>query len=250
MKKRATHKIELPQVADDPSALALDFLYGLIERIRLGKLKKFDAVGIVQLRKLNTKQLVRVNNQFSHTAEDITAALDKDRYFIEAYSNFTKDQLKLILAYLKAVKALKPDKNANGKIRVMGQRKKRQRSPDVIVKRVLYLERDPETRQTSIHPRELVGAMELWVFNTKTRKLGCYYAKNESGLSAKGTTILDYDEKRSTTKTIRKPQQQVADFMKAGAKYWQSIKAVPQEISPRLNRETLILRVTGQNSNM
>ena len=248
MKERANHKPASEII--EAIGLALDYIDGLLERIRLGKLKKFDETCIVQLRKLDKKQLATVNSRFTLAIEDIGAALAKDKFCMEAYSNYTKEQMKLVLVYLKAVKVLKPDKNANGKIRAIVHRRKKQKSPEAIVKRVLYMERDPETRQISIHPRELVGASELWIFNTKTRKLGCYYAKNESGLSAKGTTILDYDEKCSTTKTIRKPQQQVADFMKAGVKYWNSIKAVPQEISPRMNRETLILRVIRQNSNV
>ena len=228
---------------NNPIALALNCIDNLLDRIQHKKQKQFDESSISQLHNLNKAQLAELNNQLKLTLEGIKGAVENDAFWREAYSNFDKDQLKIVLAYLKAVRSMKPSASANGKIRVSGPRKHKQKDPEKIVKSVLFLPKDPETAQTSLQPKELVGAHEMWVYNSKTRKLGCYYAKNDSGLSAKGTTILNYDEKRSTTKTVRKPQQQVKDFMLAGRKYWDSIKAVPQEISPRLNRETLILRI-------
>jgi hypothetical protein len=232
---------KLPE--ENPIGLALLHVDTLLERIRTGKVKSFEESALSQLRKLTLKQLTIVRRHYG--MDDMKAALAKDPYFMEAYSHYTTDRLKLALVHLKALHALKPDKNANGKIRVAGHRKRKTKAPDLIVKKVLYLEVDSETKQTSIHPRELVGATQMWTYNTKTRKLGCYYAKNETGLTAKGTTILDYDEARSLTKTIRKPAQQIKDFL-TKAKYWDSIKAVPQAISPRLNRETIILRVVAK----
>ena len=227
---------------DSPVSLALVYIDGILDRIRLRKQKRFDETNINQLRKLTAAQLAELNKRLKVTFDGVKAAVENDPFCLECYSNYETDQLKIVLEYIKAIKTLKPDANANGKIRAVRQHKKR--SPDVVVKKVLYLVSDPETQQTSIHPRELVGAKEMWTYNTKTRKLGCYYAKNEGGLSAKGTTILDYDTKRSTTKTIRKPTQQVQGFILAGKKYWDSIKAVAQEIPPRLSRETMILRIS------
>ena len=234
-----------PEV-DNPIALALFYVDTLLERIRTGKVKQLEANSLSQLRNLNGKQLVELKRHYTVDVNDIKGALTNDAYCVEAYSHYTKDRLKIALKHLNALHALKSDKNANGKIQVRNARKKKVKSPDLIVKKVLYMPSDPETKQTSIHPRELVGAAEMWVYNTKTRKLGCYYAKNDVGLSAKGTTILDYDEERSFTKTIRKPTQQIGEFQSKGSKYWNNIKAVAQPISPRLNRDSIILRVIAK----
>jgi hypothetical protein len=152
------------------------------------------------------------------------------------------------MAMFRELRSLKHDDAATGKLRIGNHnpRKKKQKPPEEIVKKVLFLEKDKETGISSLNRVELVGAKELWVYNTKTRKLGCYYAKSESGLSAKGTTILSYNEKRSTTKTIRKPKQQIHDFISKSPsemhRYWDAIRAVPQAITPRTSRDTLILR--------
>lgn len=233
---------------NSPITLALIHVDAILERIRLRKLKTFDASLVSELCKLQPAEIKELNHQYDRTFEDFKAALAGDSFCIEAYSNYDKGQMKLALALLKAVRALKHDKKANGKLRIRnhGPRKHKQKPPEQIVKKVLFMERDPETGVSSLKPTELVGASEMWIFNTKTRKLGCYYASNGIGLSAKGTTVLQYDETKSTTKTIRKPKEQVHEFISKSPsemhKYWDSIRAVPQPISPRLSRDTLILR--------
>ena len=228
--------------------LALTHVDALLERIRTRKLKAFDASLLEQLRKLSKEDLKHLKAQYVRSYEDIKAAYGGDEFFIEAYSNFEKPQMKVALVLFKELKSLKHDDSATGKMRIGNHnpRKKKQKAPEEIVKKVLFLEKDKETGISSLMPTVLVNAKELWVYNTKTRKLGCYYAKSEAGLSAKGTTVLNYDEKRSTTKTIRKPKQQIHDFISKSPpnmhKFWDGIRAVPQEISPRLSRDTLILR--------
>lgn len=217
----------------------------LLERIRSRKLKAFEPSLIEQLRKLSKQELKILNGQYNRTYEDLKSALGGDAFFIEAYSNYDKAQLKIAFALFKSIRALKHDDAAKGRFS-NGTRKRKEKPPEQIVKKVLFLEKDNEIGISSLKPTELVGAAKLWVYNTKTRKLGCYRAKNDAGLSAKGTTILNYDEKQSTTKTIRKPKAQVNAFIAKSPiemqKFWDAIRAVPQEISPRLNRETLILR--------
>jgi hypothetical protein len=228
---------------NSPVAIALDHVDLLFDRIRLAKLKKYEETNLNPLRNLNAPQLTELNNHLKLTTENIKAAVAKDEFFQECYSFFDTAKLKIASEYLKAIRTLKPSANATGKMRVA--KTKRKQTPDAIVKKVLFLQADKETEQTSLNPRELVGARELWVYNAKTRKLGCYYAKKATGLSAKGTTILEYDETISTTKTLRKPKEQVRKFMMAGKSFWDTINAVPQVIGSRMNRDTLILRVVG-----
>ena len=53
---------------------------------------------------------------------------------------------------------------------------------------------DLEYKLVSISPVDIIGCKYLMVFNTKTKKLGIYYSKDDSGLSVKGSSIEDYDE--------------------------------------------------------
>jgi hypothetical protein len=217
----------------------------LLERIRTRKLKAFEPSLIQQLQKLTNPELKVLNHYFHKSLEDIQAALAGDDFFIEAYLQYDREQMKIVLQLYKKLRTLKHDDAATGRFSG-GQRKRKQKPPEQIVKKMLFLEKDVDTGVSSLKPTELVGAAKLWVYNAKTRKLGAYVAQSDAGLSAKGTTILNYDPKQSTTKTLRKPTIQVNEFISKSPsemqKFWDGIRAVPQEIGPRMSRDTLILR--------
>ena len=104
-------------------------------------------------------------------------------------------------------------------------RSKKPRSADKIVEKLKFAKTNDKYKLASILPTEIVGANELWVFNAKTRKIGKYVASNidpkgfareGTGLSVKGTTIIGYDEKNSIQKTLRKPEDQLKEFKGSG----------------------------------
>jgi hypothetical protein len=98
-----------------------------------------------------------------------------------------------------------------------------------------------------VDPVKIVGAIQLWIYNTKTRKLGVYNAEDESGLKMKGTTIKNYVENTSVSKTLRKPDVTlpiVTDGSKiALRKVMEGIRAKPSKLNGRINKDTL--SVTG-----
>jgi hypothetical protein len=99
----------------------------------------------------------------------------------------------------------------------------------------------------SINPADILGASQLWIFNTKTRKLGCYFSIDSSGLSVKGTTLLNFDETKSIQKTVRKPEVVLPSVVSVGKvalrKTLTDINAVDQAMSGRINADTILLRV-------
>ena len=127
-------------------------------------------------------------------------------------------------------------------------RVKKSPSKDKLVAKLKYLKEDRELKITSINPVDIIGASKLWVYNTKTRKLYRYQADElASTLSIKGTTILGYDEVKSVGKTIRKPAEVLAKFMKASKvqlrKFLDDINAVEARGNGRINEDTLLLKV-------
>jgi hypothetical protein len=99
----------------------------------------------------------------------------------------------------------------------------------------------------SVNPVDIIGASTLWVYNTKTRKLGCYHAEAMGELGVRGTSITGYDESRSVAKTLRRPDEQLKEFAKAGKvalRTWiKDIKAVEVRLNGRISEDTLLLRV-------
>ena len=134
-------------------------------------------------------------------------------------------------------------------------RKKRVVSKEKMVAKLKFQVNESSLGIASIRPEEVAYANEVWVYNTKTRKVGVYHAKNKdprglsrpgTGLTIKGTTIKDYDTEQSFQKTLRKPTEQIKNWTGNAktrfAKAFEEVKAVETKLNGRLNDTTIILK--------
>jgi len=169
----------------------------------------------------------------------------KDKQLVEGYSNIKKSCL------LRVAKLLDKIITATTMIETVSkaQRKTRIKKTPSVAKQIAnlkYCERHDETGVASVSPAGIVGASEVWVYNTKYRKLGHYVAQDASGLSVKGTTIKDFST-ASVQKNLRKPKIQLKDFMGSGKvklrKFLANIKAVDTKLNGRINTNIVILKI-------
>jgi hypothetical protein len=191
-------------------------------------------------------QLGKIETAFAKTRTELESAQAKeDEQLVEGYKHLKAADYKRIYAWLdelqKAVDQYRGVKKATKKARV-----KKSPTKEKLIAKLKYSKQDAVLKLVSINPVDIVGAQELWVYNTKTRKLGQYIASTSAGLAVKGTSIENYTDK-SVSKTLRKPDQQLADFMKAGKvqlrKYMDTIKATETLLNGRINADVLLLKV-------
>jgi hypothetical protein len=163
----------------------------------------------------------------------------------EAYSNFTKVQLKKLVAYCDQV-ILDGMKLAGDSVKSRKPRKRKAKSPDQLVSKMNYAKDFAELKLVSVDPKTIVGANQLWVYNTKTRKLGCYNAEDAAGLSIKGSTIQNFAESKSIQKTLRKPAVTLPEVLKGGKVALRNvltdIRAAEGVLTGRINTDTILLR--------
>ena len=117
-----------------------------------------------------------------------------------------------------------------------------------LVKSLKYLKQDTALKIVSINPVDIIGAQVLWVYNVKNRKIGKYIAEDVGGaLGVKGTTITGYVESKSTQKTLRKPEEQIKQFLASSKvdlrKYIENIKTTEIKLNGRINADTILLKV-------
>jgi len=164
----------------------------------------------------------------------------------EAYSHLSKANLKKITSFYAEVLAACDMLMQEAKVN-RAPRKTKAKPVEKIVAKLKFMKQDEKLKLVSISPADIVGAKELWVFNTKSRKLGKYVAAEFSDLGVKGTTITGYDEHKSVQKTLRKPEEQLKEFKAAGKvalrKFLEDIKAVDIKLNGRINEETILLKV-------
>jgi hypothetical protein len=117
-----------------------------------------------------------------------------------------------------------------------------------IVSKLNYLKTDGTLKLVSINPVDIIGATTLWVYNVKSRKIGRYVADSHAGtLGVKGTSVVGFDEVKSTQKTLRKPPEQLKEFMSASKvelrKWMDTVKATEIKLNGRINADTILLKI-------
>jgi len=124
-------------------------------------------------------------------------------------------------------------------------RKKKTHSAGRLVGKLKYQEEFKKLKLVSINPEKIIGATELWVFNTKYNRLGVYRAVNSvRGFSVKGCTIQHFDETESVQKTARKPKEALNVLNKRSLKaMMKNMKTKEQSLTGRINAQTILLGV-------
>ena len=168
-----------------------------------------------------------------------------DEQLKEAYKHRSRKQIKNFIVFLKEIESACTMLMEEAKV-VRKVRTPKAVSKDKIVAKLKYKKQDEALKLVSINPVDIVGSKELWVFNTKTRKLGKYVAAEYQDLSVKGTSITGFDEVKSVQKTLRKPVEQLASFKSAGKvalrKFLDDINAVDTALNGRVGEDTVLLK--------
>ena len=116
-----------------------------------------------------------------------------------------------------------------------------------LVEKLKYKKEDTEQKIVSINPVDIIKAQSLWVYNTKYRQLSVYHAIDDGGLSVKGTTITQFDEKKSASKRLRKPSETIPQLLGAGKvalrTFMDNIKTNTTVPTGRINDDVILLRI-------
>lgn len=100
-----------------------------------------------------------------------------------------------------------------------------------------------ELNLKSCRPEHILAASELWVYNTKYRRIQVYKAELDV-LGVKGTTIIGFSLKDSMSYTLRKPEE----FFKSASISKRALNAAikklttkPSTPNGRINEECILL---------
>lgn len=234
--------------------------FELIEHFKKEKVGGVHARKIMEMYETQYKEykdlleLRKKNLKFSDIDEEGEGD-SEERQLLESYEDISNEVIeKGIKAHdniFKACDYMIDMANANRK-----PRKKKPISKDKLVSKLQYSKEDTKYNLKSIDPKDIITAEQLWVFNTKTRKLGIYVAsvldprglnREGTGLSVKGTSVQGFDPEKSVQKTLRKPEEQLSEFMKCGPvkskTFFSEIKSMEIALTGRINPDTILLKV-------
>lgn len=244
-------KVLAPTIQDrlnEKTAEVIGELEGHYDEFIVNSKYTFKPYDFLTANNVPQSQLSKYETVFQSRFAELAQAFERaDEQLAEAYGHYRAADYKRIMAFI--------DQILNDIIQYRGVKKatKKVRAPksvskEKIVAKLKYAREDKSMRLVSINPVDIVGAQELWVYNTKTRRLGKYVADSLKGpLNVKGTSIIGYDEAKSVTKTLRKPEEKLKEFARATKielrKFLEAIKATETRLNGRVNAETVLLRV-------
>ena len=181
--------------------------------------------------------------------ELLEASEGKDPQLKEAYGYMNKKQLKERIVFINGV-IEGAERYAGVAKKTRKPRKARPVTKEKILKSFKFKREDPVYKIASIDPEKVVGAQELWTFNTRYKILTVFRADEPSGLSVKGTSIVGYDHKTSVSRGTGRKTQEIVDRVLKGGKL--VLRKMMDEIPPtktmlqhRVNEHTVLLRVVN-----
>jgi hypothetical protein len=249
--KKDVYTPSIQERVRDASMLMTEEIETAIESFQTDP-EAFDPKGFKVLNVLKAKQAKAAHTRIIKTfyernlEELVEAASTKDEQLKEGYSHLTKAQLKKITAFYQEVVSACDMLGQEAKV----NRKPRAKKPtdkSKVVSKLKYMKTNEPLKLVSINPEDIIGSQELWIYNSKTRKLGKYVAEEFKELGVKGTTITGFSESKSIQKTIRKPEEKLKEFKAAGKvqlrKFLDDINATDARMNGRTNEETILLKV-------
>lgn len=199
--------------------------------------------------------LSRIVTYYTPLAQELKEALDGgDAQLKEAYRIYKKATLKRALALVEAIIAA-----CSGSARALRQVAKINRRKPVVKGKtkprkkvsaaksgaaLKFKAEEPALGVKSIDPKAIIGASQVWLYNTRYRKLTVINAATEAGLAINGTSITGYGD--MTAKRLRKPSETLPKLLAAGKvalrSFMDDIKTTPRKVTNRTNEEVIILR--------
>lgn len=148
----------------------------------------------------------RIGELFTRTSAELHEAIaGDDEQLVEGYSNFSKKELKKFAEFIDGIIADCQQQVQTAKAS-RAPRKRKAVSPSKVVSKMKYMREFAELSLKSCKPEDILTSTELWVYNTKYRKVQVYRADSGT-LSVKGTTVIGFSIKDSTSLTLRKPEE-------------------------------------------
>lgn len=181
--------------------------------------------------------------------EELNEAYEgKDEQLKEGYRRYKKADLRKIISFYERICE---DVNRYSGVakKTRKPRKKKTISVEKKLKTFKWQKEDAVYKIASVAPEKIIGAQELWMFNTKYKTLTVVRAEDRGGLQVKGTSITNYSSENSFTKgTGRRTEEIIRRVLDGGKivlrKVMDELKT-DKALAYRSNENTILLRVVN-----
>lgn len=247
---KTAKEVYRPTIQDrlnEKTAELIGDIEGVFDQVVHSEKSNFKPYDFLSANKVPQSQLGKYESVFLARKSELEQAQAKgDAQLTEGYRHYRAADYRRIITWidelLAGIEQYRGVKKATKKAKV-----RKAPSKEKQVGKIKYAKEDKVLKIVSVNPADIIGAAELWIYNAKTRKLGKYVAASYQTLGVKGTTITGFDTDKSVAKTLRRPEEQLKEFAKAGKiqlrTFLKDIKAVEVKLNGRISTDILLLKV-------
>lgn len=245
-KEEVEVKAEKPSIQDRIKDRVSDIIGSVEEMIDKGE--AIEMYEWLQKNQIPAAHAKKIADYYQPVLDEVVEVIEgSDPDLKEGYRRYTKSELnKLLTKYSKLVEDAQRYSGNVKKARA--PRKKKAPSTEKLLKHFKYQLESNEHKLKSIVPTTIIGAQELWTFNTKYNVLTVFRARGPAGLTIKRTSIDGYDDTSSVSKRIgRKTEHYLKQVLSGGKivlrRLMDDINSDPAKFADRINENTVLLRV-------
>lgn len=210
--------------------------------------EEFSLYNWLQSNEIPSAYCTSIITKLSPVLEELLEAYDgKCEQLKEGYRNYKKADLKRLVSFYNTLIEDAERYSSNTK-KIKKTRKPRTVSVEKKIKNLKYQKEDATYKIASVSPEKIIGALELWTFNTKYKTITRLTAIDRGGLQVKGTSITNFDESSSVTMSVgrKDPNEFLKRILEGGKlvlrKVFDEIKT-QKPLAYRINENTILLRV-------
>ena len=221
-------------------------IIGDIEEM-IDKGEKFSLYDWLKGRTIPATYCTSIINYYAPWLDELLEAYEgKDDQLKEAYSHFTKKQLKERIDLINSL-IEDAEKYAGVAKKTRAPRKPRAVSKEKILKFLRFQKEDNTYKIASINPEKILGAQELWTFNTKYKIVTVFRAIDRGGLQVKRSSITGFDPKTSFSKSAGRSADKIVQKIQSSGKLvlrkLMDEMKTDKALQERINENTVIMRV-------
>lgn len=209
----------------------------------------FDVYEWLTKKGANASSAKKVKEFFKPIADEALEVTKRgaDPQLVEGYKTYTKAQLKARAEfYTKLIQDCDRFADTTTKRRVVVKTKKvKAVSPDKKLKGFKVQAESKEYKLVSVDPSKIIGASELWTFNTKYKTLTVFKTTDGKILDVKGSSVIGYDEQTSATYRLgRKTEEQLQSVLNSNKRTVTKVlsKLKTCSLQHRSGENTILLR--------
>jgi hypothetical protein len=241
-KKEETVKVvDRPSIQERISEKVSDFI-GEVEAIVDNPPADFSMYKMLQSAEFPAKLASKVAEYYRPIAEEMSEVTNKT----EGYESYKKPALAARAELFNSIVS-DCERYAGNLKKSRAPRKKKTITADKKLKFFQYQKQDNALKLSSVNPESIIGAQELWTFNTKYKTLTLFKARGPAGLDVKRTAIDGYDVEASVSKRVGRKTEDIIKRVLTGGKIvlrkiFDEISSDPIKLSDRINNNIILLK--------